>query len=64
MINIDIRHKPSLFIEVQDVYNDVKYALGMNISNSKRLKHSQDIQRKAEDNYGKENVTTLGQSYL
>ena len=32
---------------LQDVYNDVKYALGMNISNSKRLKHSQDIQKKS-----------------
>ena len=47
---------------LQDVYNDVKFALGMNISNSKRLKHSQDIQKKAEQKYGKENVSTIGHS--
>ena len=47
---------------LQDVYNDVKYALGMNISNSKRLKYANDIQKKAEQKYGKENITTLGHS--
>lgn len=47
---------------IQDVFNDVKYALGMNISNTKRLKYANDIQKKAEDKYGKDNVTTLGHS--
>jgi len=47
---------------LQDVYNDVKYALGMDITNSKRLKYANDIQRKAEEKYGKDNITTLGHS--
>lgn len=47
---------------LHDVYNDIKYALGMDISNSKRLKHAQDIQRKAEEKYGRENISTLGHS--
>ena len=34
----------------------------MDISNSKRLKHAQDIQRKAEEKYGRENISTLGHS--
>jgi hypothetical protein len=47
---------------LQDVYNDLKYALGMDISNSKRLKYANEIQKKAEEKYGKENITTLGHS--
>jgi len=47
---------------LHDVYNDIKYAIGMDISNSKRLKHAQDIQRKAEEKYGRENISTLGHS--
>jgi len=47
---------------IQDVYNDVKYALGMDISSSKRVKYANDIQKKAEAKYGKENVTTLAHS--
>lgn len=47
---------------IQDVYNDMKYALGMDITNSKRLKYANDIQKKAEAKYGKGNITTLGHS--
>jgi hypothetical protein len=47
---------------LQDVYNDMKYALGMDITNSKRLKYANDIQKKAEEKYGKDNITTLGHS--
>jgi hypothetical protein len=62
------RHSPQTVVVhrgtkgLQDVYNDVKYALGMNISNSKRLKYANDIQKKAEQKYGKENVSTIGHS--
>ena len=47
---------------IQDVGNDLKYVLGFDISNSKRAKHSQEIQTKAEQKYGAENVSTLGHS--
>lgn len=47
---------------IHDWGNDLKYALGQDISKSKRVKHAQDIQRKAEEKYGKENVSTLGHS--
>ena len=48
---------------IQDVANDLKYLLlGYDISNSKRAKHSQEIQRKAEQKYGAKNVSTLGHS--
>ena len=47
---------------IQDMGNDLKYLLGFDISNSKRAKHSQDIQKKAEEKYGAENVSTLGHS--
>ncbi len=47
---------------IQDVGNDLKYVLGFDISNSKRAKHSQKIQTKAEQKYGPENVSTLGHS--
>lgn len=42
--------------------NNLKYALGFNISNNDRFNHARDIQKKAEDKYGKENVSTLGHS--
>ena len=45
-----------------DLYLDGQYALGRNISGSRRYKHSADIQSKAEDKYGKENITTIGHS--
>ena len=45
-----------------DVYLDTQYALGRDITGSRRYKHSADIQRKAEDKYGKENVSTIGHS--
>lgn len=47
---------------IQDIGNDIKYILGFDISNTKRAKHSQEIQRKAEQKYGAENVSTLGHS--
>lgn len=45
-----------------DVYLDSQYALGRDISGSRRYKHSADIQRKAEAKYGAENISTLGHS--
>ena len=45
-----------------DVFLDSQYALGRDISGSRRYKHSADIQKKAEDKYGKENITTIGHS--
>lgn len=45
-----------------DVYLDTQYALGRDITGSRRYKHSADIQRKAEEKYGKENVSTIGHS--
>jgi hypothetical protein len=45
-----------------DVFLDAQYALGHDISNSRRYKHSADIQRKAEAKYGSENVSTIGHS--
>jgi len=47
---------------VQDVFSDVKYALGVSISSTKRLKYASDTQKKAEDKYGEDSVTTLGHS--
>jgi len=47
---------------LNDVYLDGQYALGRDITGSRRYKHSADIQRKAEDKYGKENITTIGHS--
>jgi hypothetical protein len=45
-----------------DVYLDSQYALGRDITGSRRYKHSADIQKKAEAKYGKENITTIGHS--
>jgi len=47
---------------IHDIGNDLKYALGMDLSNTKRFKHAEDVQRKAEAKYGKENITTIGHS--
>jgi len=47
---------------IQDIGNDIKFLLGYDISNTKRAKYSQDIQTKAEQKYGAENVSTLGHS--
>jgi len=47
---------------IQDMGNDLKYLAGFDISNSKRAKHSEDIQKKAEEKYCAENVSTLGHS--
>jgi hypothetical protein len=46
----------------QDVYTDLKYALGYDLKDTNRYKHSQDIQRKAEAKYGANNISTLGHS--
>lgn len=45
-----------------DVFTDVKYALGDDLSSSKRLKHAKKIQQKAEDKYGASNIDTIGHS--
>lgn len=47
---------------IQDVGNDLKMALGFDISGSKRVKHAKDVQKKAEKKYGADNVTTIGHS--
>ena len=47
---------------IHDWGNDLKYALGFDISNSNRLKHARDIQQKAEAKYGANNISTLGHS--
>jgi hypothetical protein len=45
-----------------DAYLDARYALGKDITGSRRYKNSANIQQKAEDKYGKENITTIGHS--
>jgi len=45
-----------------DVANDVKLALGMDISKSKRVQYAKNIQQKAEQKYGSQNVSTVGHS--
>jgi phage gp46-like protein len=47
---------------LQDVWNDVKYAFGSNLKKTKRVKHAKKIQQKAQEKYGKENISTLGHS--
>jgi hypothetical protein len=47
---------------IHDIGNDLKYALGMDLSKTKRFKHAEDVQRKAEAKYGAENITTIGHS--
>jgi hypothetical protein len=47
---------------IQDVGNDLKMALGFDISGSKRVKHAKVVQKKTEKKYGKDNVTTIGHS--
>ena len=47
---------------IQDVGNDLKMALGFDISGSKRVKHAKEVQKKTESKYGKDNVTTIGHS--
>ncbi|QIG59349.1 hypothetical protein [Dishui Lake virophage 2] len=47
---------------IHDIGNDLKYALGMDLSKTKRFKHAEDIQRKAEAKYGAENISTIGHS--
>jgi len=47
---------------IHDIGNDLKYALGFDLKNTKRFKHGQDIQRKAEEKYGAKNISTIGHS--
>jgi hypothetical protein len=47
---------------IQDVGNDLKMALGFDISGSKRVKHAKEVQKKAEKKYGADNITTIGHS--
>ena len=47
---------------LEDLGNDVKLALGFNISNTNRVKHAKEIQQKAEQKYGSQNVSTVGHS--
>lgn len=47
---------------IQDWGNDLKAMAGYNISDSKRFKHAEKIQKQAENKYGKNNVSTLGHS--
>lgn len=47
---------------LQDLGNDVKLALGFNISKSDRYKHARQVQEEAEKKYGSQNVSTVGHS--
>jgi hypothetical protein len=47
---------------IHDWGNNLKMALGFNMSNTQRFKHSKEIQKKAESKYGAKNITTLGHS--
>jgi hypothetical protein len=47
---------------IQDVGNDLKMALGFDISGSNRVKHAKEVQKKTEKKYGVDNVTTIGHS--
>jgi len=41
---------------------DVQYVLGKDISKSERYRHAAEIQRKAEEKYGAQNLSTVGHS--
>jgi hypothetical protein len=45
-----------------DIWTDLQLSLGYDIKKGSRYKHAQDIQKKAEAKYGKENISTLGHS--
>ena len=47
---------------MNDWYIDSLYARGKDITNTRRYKHSADIQKRAEEKYGSANVTTVGHS--
>jgi len=47
---------------LEDLGNDVKLALGFDISNTNRVKHAKEVQQKAEQKYGSQNVSTVGHS--
>lgn len=47
---------------IHDWGNDLKYVLGDDLKDTKRYKHADKIQKKAEEKYGAQNVTTLGHS--
>jgi hypothetical protein len=47
---------------IKDWGTDLQLALGMDIKQGRRYKHSEDIQKKAEAKYGSQNVSTLGHS--
>jgi hypothetical protein len=47
---------------IHDWGNDALALAGYDISKSKRFKHAEDIQKKAEKKYGAENISTLGHS--
>lgn len=48
--------------DLTDWYLDSKIARGKSIEDSARYKHSLEIQKKAEEKYGKDNVSTVGHS--
>ncbi len=47
---------------IHDWGNDLKMALGFDMKNTKRFKHSAKIQKEAEAKYGSKNISTLGHS--
>lgn len=47
---------------IHDIGNDIKYLFGSDLKDTKRYKHSENIQKKAEEKYGKENISTIGHS--
>jgi len=46
----------------KDWATDIYYATGGDPKNSARFKHAAEVQKKAEDKYGANNITTLGHS--
>lgn len=47
---------------IHDWGNNLKMALGFNMSKTKRFQHAKDIQKAAEAKYGRDHITTLGHS--
>ncbi len=47
---------------IHDWGNNLKMALGFNMSNTKRFSHGKKIQKEAEAKYGAKNISTLGHS--
>ena len=47
---------------IHDIGNDIKYLFGSDLKDTKRYKHSENIQKLAEEKYGSKNISTIGHS--